>query len=84
MMPGGMMGAMGGWGMGYGFFGWLIGLLFWIAIIAGVVLLVRWLIDQGKLKGPQTGESALDILKKRYARGEIDREQFENMKRELT
>ncbi len=83
MMPGGMMGGWGGWGMGYGFFGWFIMLLFWIAIIAGVVLLVRWLIDQGKLKGPQTGESALDILKKRYARGEIDREQFENMKREL-
>lgn len=84
MMPGGMMGAMGNWGMGYGFFGWLIMLLFWVAIITGIVLLVRWLIDQGKLKGRQTEESALDILKKRYARGEIDREQFENMKRELT
>ena len=83
MMPGAMMGAMGSWGMGYGFFSWLIGLLFWIAIIAGIVLLVRWLIDQGKLKG-QPQDSALDILKKRYARGEIDREQFENMKRELT
>ena len=84
MMPGGMMEAMGSWGMGYGFFGWLIMLLFWVAIIAGVVLLVRWLIDQGKPKGRPTEESALDILKKRYARGEIDREQFENMKRELT
>ena len=83
MMPGGMMGGWGGWGMGYGFLSSLIMLLFWIAIIAGVVLLVRWLIDQGKLKGPQTGESVLDILKKRYARGEIDREQFESMKREL-
>jgi len=83
MMPGGMMGAMGSWGMGYGLFGWLIMLLFWVAIITGIVLLVRWLIDQGKLKG-QTHESALDVLKKRYARGEIDREQFENIKRELT
>lgn len=83
MMPGGMMGAMGSWGMGYGLFGWLIMLLFWVAIITGIVLLVRWLIDQGKLKG-QPQDSALDILKKRYARGEIDREQFENMKRELT
>ena len=55
-----------------------------VAIIAGVVLLVRWLIDQGKPKGRPTEESALDILKKRYARGEIDREQFENIKRELT
>ena len=83
MTPGGMMGAMGSWGMGYGFFGWLIMFLFWVAIIAGVVLLVRWLIDQGKLKG-QTQESALDVLKKRYARGEIDTEHFEKMKRELS
>lgn len=83
MMPGAMMEAMGSWGMGYGLFSWLIMLLFWIAVITGIVLLVRWLIEQGKLKGAQSGESALDILKKRYARGEIDREQFENMKRDL-
>lgn len=83
MMPGAMMEAIGSWGMGYGLFSWLIMLLFWIAVITGIVLLVRWLIEQGKLKGAQSGEGALDILKKRYARGEIDREQFENMKRDL-
>ncbi len=80
MMPGWMM---SGWGMGYGFFGWLMMFLFWIFIIAAVVLGVRWFIDQGKLKGSSVEETPLDILKKRYASGEIDKEEFETMRREL-
>ena len=80
MMPGWMM---SGWGMGYGFFGWLMMFLFWILIIAAVVLGVRWFIDQGKLKGSSVEETPLDILKKRYASGEIDKEEFESMRREL-
>ncbi len=80
MMPGWMM---SGWGMGYGFFGWLMMFLFWILIIAAVVLGVRWFIDQGKLKGSSVEETPLDILKKRYASGEIDKEKFETMRREL-
>ncbi len=81
MTPGWMM---GGWGLGYGLFGWLMMLLFWILIIVGIVLVVRWFMDQGKLKGSSREETALDILKKRYARGEIDKEQFETLKRDLT
>ena len=81
MMPGWMM---SGWGLGYGFFGWLMMLLFWILIIVGVVLVVRWIISEGKPKGLRSEETALDILKKRYARGEIDIEQFETIKHELT
>jgi len=77
MMPGWMM---SGWGLGYGFFGWLMMLLFWILIIVGVVLVVRWFISEGKLKGLRSEETALDILKKRYAGGEIDIEPFETMK----
>jgi len=75
---------MAGWGAGFGLFGGLMMLLFWILIIAGIVLLVRWFINEGKLKGLRTEETPLDILEKRYASGEIDREQFESMKRELT
>ncbi len=74
---------MSGWGMGFGFFGWLMMFLFWILIIAAVVLGVRWFIDQGKLKGSSVEETPLDILKKRYASGEIDKEEFETMRREL-
>ncbi len=80
MMPGWMM---SGWGMGYGFFGWLMMFLFWILIIAAVVLGVRWFIDQGKLKGSSVEETPLDILKKRYASGEINKEEFETMRRGL-
>jgi len=80
MMPGWMMSS---WGMGYGFFGWLMMFLFWIIIIASVVLGVRWFVDQGKLKGSSVEETPLDILNKRYASGEIDKEEFETMRREL-
>ncbi len=69
--------------MGYGFFGWLMMFLIWILIIAAVVLGVRWFIDQGKLKGSSVEETPLDILKKRYASGEINKEEFETMRRGL-
>ncbi len=81
MMPGWMM---NNWGLGYGLFGWLMMLLFWILIIVGVILVVRWLVDQGRLKESQSEETPIDVLKKRYASGEIDKEQFETLKRELT
>lgn len=58
------------------------GLLFWGAIIAAIV----WLLSQGRGL-PQTpttrGPSALEILNERYARGEINREQYEQMRRDL-
>lgn len=82
MMPGGMMGG-GWWGPGYGLFGWLFMLLFWVLIIAGVVLIVRWLIGEAKSTQSGSSETPLDILKKRYASGEITKEQFEAMKRDL-
>lgn len=52
-------------------------LLFWVLLIAGVMLLVKWLRKQN------TNESALEILKKRYAHGEIDKETFDRMKKEV-
>jgi putative membrane protein len=57
-------------------------LLFWILVILGVVVLVKWLIEKDK-KGSEGGEGALEILKKRYARGEIDKEEFEQKKKDL-
>jgi putative membrane protein len=79
MMPGDMF----GWG--FGMFGMFFMLVFWGLIIAGVVLVVRWLIEQGRRGGGAApeAESALDILKKRYARGEIGKEEFEAKKRDL-
>ncbi len=74
---------MSGWGMGYGFFGWLMMLLFLILIIGAVVLGARWFMNEGKLEISRKDETPLDILKKRYASGEIDKEEFETMRREL-
>lgn len=70
-------GGMMGFGMG---FGAIIMLLFWGAII----WLVISLINAGTKKSEETPESALTILKKRYARGEITREQYLEMETELT
>lgn len=70
-------------GMGWigGGFGWLFMLLFWGLVILGLVALVRWLAQPGV---SQTREkTALDILKERYARGEIDREEFEQKRTDL-
>ncbi len=55
-------------------------LLFWGVVIAGIVVGIRWLVHQGR--GPRS-DSALDILRERYARGEIDREEFLARKRDL-
>jgi len=68
-------------GMGWGWIG--LGmvhmLLFWIIVILGIVALVRWLAAGSPGEQPR----ALDILKTRYAKGEITREQFEQMKRDV-
>lgn len=84
MMPGGMFGGPWGGG-GFGIFGMVFMLVFWVLIIVGIVLVVKWLVEQGRSGGAvgPAGESALDILKKRYARGEIGKEEFEAKKRDL-
>lgn len=66
----------GAWGIGM----MLFMLVFWAAVIAGIVLVIRWLVGQGKESRP---DSALEILRQRYARGEINREEFEAKKRDL-
>ena len=66
----------GGWWMG-GM--WFFPLLFWILVIAGAVFIVRGLRERGQ--GQK--ESPLDILKKRYASGEIDQDTFEQMKKDI-
>ena len=70
---------MGSWG-GFGILGWLFMLLFWLLIILGVVALIRYLARSGQSSEDKT---PLDILKKRYARGEIDKKEFEEKKKEL-
>ncbi len=67
-----------GWGgMGFGM------LLFWGSLIVGVVMLVKCSMGSGFCRNREQEKSALDILKERYARGEIRREEFDQMKRDL-
>jgi putative membrane protein len=74
----------GGHGYGMGTFGWLFMLVFWGLIIVGLVLLVRWLWDQGSsARSRGSGDGPLDILKRRYARGEITKEEFDRIKQDL-
>lgn len=74
-----MMGGYGGYGMGMGWW-WIIGL---IIIVAVVWAIVKGLNQNKQPMNQNTGKSALDILKERYARGEIDKEEFEERKKNL-
>ena len=66
------------WGPGAG---WMLLLMavFW----AGTILLIIWGIRQLTTSSRQRGGGALEILEERYARGEIDRDEFESMRRDL-
>jgi putative membrane protein len=76
-------GMMGGWGMGS--WGFIPMLLFWGLFIAAIVVLIKWLAGSGRAKDlfGNGGSRALEILKERYARGEIDEKEFEEKKRVL-
>jgi putative membrane protein len=69
------------WGLGTGL-GWLMMLAFWGALIAGAVLLFR-AVASGSHAQARTGETALDVLKRRFAAGEVTREQYEEMRQVL-
>ncbi len=75
----------GNWGWGGMILGPLTMLIFVAAIVAVVILLVRWL-GSGSTGTvpPPAGKTALDILKERFARGEIDKEEFEERRRLLS
>ncbi len=61
-------------------FGWLFIIIFTVLIILGIIYLAS-LISTGK---ERHGESPIHILKRRYAKGELTREEFERMKDEIT
>jgi len=84
MGPGTMgPGMMGGWGMGW--LGMIFMMAFWILVIVGLVFLIKWLIQstRGAKEVGHGTSRALEILKERYARGEITKEEFEQMKKDI-
>jgi len=75
--PGGNWGHMMGYGYGGGFM-WLI-----VLVLVGVVIYYLLQISRSKGSDGSIIETPLDILKKRYAKGEIDKEEFDRKKKDL-
>lgn len=76
----------GSWVMDGGMGIWMLfNMAFWILVIIGIVLLAVWIArTAGRDERGKVEESALDILKKRYARGEINKEEYEEKKRDIS
>lgn len=68
-------------GYGFGFWGWIFMLLWWVLIIVVIIALIKWLANQ--FNGGTSEKTPMNILKERYARGEIDKKEFEEKKKEL-
>ena len=87
---GGFSGWRGGWGMMrpgmMGGFGWgwlpLLVIVFWGLVIWGIVAAVRSASGRRRCD-TSTTESALEVLKRRYAQGEIKKREYEEKKRDL-
>jgi putative membrane protein len=77
----GMHPMWGAWGAAWGIGMMLMMAVFWGALIVGLALAIRWLARQGKES--RAPDAALDILRQRYARGEIGKEEFDAKKRDL-
>lgn len=72
------------WNMPWGHMWW--GWVFWLVILVVIIWIVVTLVNRGNRQPPPSTESretALDILKKRYASGELSKEEFEEKKRDL-
>lgn len=87
-----IIGAVPGWqGYGYGMmgnFGWgwfmpVFMIIFWGLVIWGIVALARGTTWSGNTDSSNHSESAHEILKKRYARGEINKAEYEEKKKDL-
>ncbi len=85
---GGMMGGDWDWGdmMGFGFGGGILGglmmILFWVIVIMAGLAFLRWL-THDLASNTGSSKTAMDILKEKYAKGEITKEEFETKKKDI-
>ncbi|MES2210614.1 MAG: SHOCT domain-containing protein [Chloroflexota bacterium] len=79
-----MMGSFGAWDMGFG--SWL-GVIGGLVFVIGLIVLVVWAVTNAGRRPDDSirpaGKTPLDILRERYARGEITADEFEQAKRIL-
>lgn len=73
-----MFSDLGFMGMGGGFMGGVFMILFWVLMVIGIIYLVKYL-----SQNQRQNKTSLDILKERYAKGEIDKDEFEKRKKDL-
>lgn len=94
MGGGGMMNGLGGFGGGFGLFGGLLSLIINIGVVVGIVILVIWAVRKISSNGSNASmswgqasqsqvQSPREILQTRYARGELTREQYQQMLSDL-
>lgn len=75
----GWYGSWGSWGLH-----WVFMILFWVVVIGGVVLIAKAIFNAGHRSEPPRSDSALDVLKRRYANGEITKDEYLEMKATLS
>jgi len=78
----GYMGS-GDWGYGWGMLGVAHMVLWWILLILGIVVLAKWLLGGGSEGKQSSNRRALEVLAERYARGEINKDEFQAKRRDL-
>lgn len=78
-----MWGNMGDWGWGWGMLGIVQMLLWWVLVILGIAVLAKWLFGGGPRRDERGADRALEILGERYARGEINKDEYEQKRRDI-
>jgi putative membrane protein len=79
----GMMGGWGGYGFGFGLLHTVIWVVVIFVVVIGVVWLVRSLVGTGGHAVPGHRSPGLDVLEERYARGEIQRDEYLQKKKDI-
>lgn len=73
----------GGWGGGLWGFGGLLGLCLWVLLLIWLLYALLGHSKKEEANPPTPSPTPLDILKKRYAQGDISKKDFEIMKKDL-